>query len=126
MQRIGGDSRVPAATLALGLALAGALAPAQAQFSALTGAQIARALTGHVAVGADNGRRTEQLFLAGGATFYSVEGAQSQGLWEVRGDQYCSRWPPGTTWVCYDVVRDGAGMAFVAPSGKIYPVQMQP
>ncbi len=92
----------------------------------LSGSEIIKALTGRLVVGSDDGRRTEQLFLAGGATFYTVEGGQTQGLWEARDGRYCSRWPPGVTWVCYDVLQQGQGLRFVSPSGRSYPVIVRP
>lgn len=92
----------------------------------LNGNEIIKTLTGRLVVGSDNGRRTEQLFLAGGATFYTAQGAQTQGLWEARDDRYCSRWPPGATWVCYDVLQQGQGLRFVSSSGRSYPVIVRP
>ena len=43
-----------------------------------------------------------QDFRASGATDY-YSGRPSSGRWDVRGDQYCSVWPPSDTWACYDV-----------------------
>ena len=84
----------------------------------MTGAEIAVALTDHTVQGLlDDGKPWQQIFQKGGATYYSVGGAQSQGVWEVRGDQYCSQWPPGESWSCYDLMTDGKTFTFVSASG---------
>jgi hypothetical protein len=48
-------------------------------------------------------RPWRQFFGADGSTIYFGDGPSSTGSWEVRGNQYCSVWPPSTEWVCYDV-----------------------
>ena len=103
-----------------------AAGPANAQDRKLTGPEIKALLTDRVAHGKeDSGSANEQLFLASGATFYSVGAAQSQGRWEVRGNQYCSAWPPSTSWSCYDVTHDGATHSFLSAAGKRYRVVMR-
>ena len=49
-----------------------------------------------------------QRFTASGMTLYNA-GQDSWGNWDVRGDAYCSEWPPQSAWVCYDVDLDADG-----------------
>ena len=100
----------------------GLASPVTASELRLDGAAIAVVLTDHVFAGSDGSRKTEQIFQKSGATYYSVDGAQSQGRWQVRGDQYCSQWPPNEGWSCFDVLRDGAAITFISASGKRYGV----
>jgi hypothetical protein len=54
-----------------------------------------------------------QSFSRGGQTIYvDAAGQKTFGLWLVRGDKYCSQWPPSDRWVCYEV--DGGQ----TPDGK--------
>lgn len=47
-----------------------------------------------------------QYFNRNGETPYIDEsGAKTFGRWLVRGDQYCSQWPPSDRYVCYGVER---------------------
>lgn len=94
--------------------------PAAAADRPLTGAEIAMLLPRIVAVGDD----VAQTFDADG-TATSRRGADDQrGRWEVRGDRYCSLWPPATAWTCFDVyARGGAlplpsGLAFAGEDGR--------
>ena len=96
--------------------------PAVADDVQLDSAAITAALTDHVFTGEDKGRKTEQIFQKSGTTYYSVDGSQSQGSWQVRGDQFCSQWPPNQSWTCYGMVSDGNSITFVAASGKRYRV----
>ena len=76
------------------LALAG---PATAEsWVAMSGEDILAALTDREAVydGA------KQHFYASGRTLYDA-GTPSWGYWQVRGDKYCSQWPPADDWDCY-------------------------
>ncbi|WP_299352928.1 hypothetical protein [uncultured Shimia sp.] len=57
-----------------------------------------------------------QEFLPSGRTLYNA-GEDSWGYWEVRGEQYCSQWPPADGWACYDVERDGQKVRFIGESG---------
>jgi hypothetical protein len=84
----------------------------------MTGAEITAALSDHTLGGknADN-KSWQQIFQKGGVTYYSADGAQSQGVWAVRGDQYCSQWPPNESWTCYDLMTDGKAYSFVSASG---------
>ena len=49
-----------------------------------------------------NQRNSSQTFYANGETGF-VDGRPSLGNWRVENNQYCSQWPPSTTWACYDV-----------------------
>ena len=69
----------------------------------LTGSEIGELLLKIEAIGDG----TWQNFLENGKTNYNVSGRESIGNWEVRGDQYCSNWPPLPEWACYDVLREG-------------------
>lgn len=45
-----------------------------------------------------------QFFSKGGQTIYvDSSGQKTFGQWMVRGDKYCSTWPPSDRWVCYGV-----------------------
>lgn len=57
-----------------------------------------------------------QTFYASGKTLYDA-GRPSWGSWEVRGDQYCSTWPPSDLWACYDVTIMGDEVRFIDASG---------
>ncbi|MEL7117469.1 MAG: hypothetical protein AAGP08_18115 [Pseudomonadota bacterium] len=87
---------------------------AQADWVALSGAEIEAALTD---------RKLEyaaawQEFRASGRTLYNA-GRDSWGYWAVRGDQYCSQWPPGDLWDCYDMEQHPDGrLRFVAGDGS--------
>lgn len=80
----------------------------------LTGAEITEALTGRALV-YDNG--ATQDFRASGRTLYNA-GRDSWGYWAVRGDQYCSMWPPSDLWACYDMARSTAGVRFIGQAGE--------
>ncbi|MEM8698034.1 MAG: hypothetical protein AAGF44_02635 [Pseudomonadota bacterium] len=67
-----------------------------------------------------------QTFYASGRTLYD-DGQPSWGYWEVRGDQYCSQWPPQAGWACYDVLHDPTApgrITFLGESGTRYPGQV--
>ena len=105
------------------LALAVAAGPAWAGDAKLEGAAIAAALAGKSVVYDDG---TRQVFKADGQTIFD-NGRQSLGQWTVRGDQYCSVWPPSDVWACYDVTTraDGA-VGFVAADGSASPGHFAP
>jgi hypothetical protein len=91
---------------------------AQAGESKMTGAEITAALSDHTLQGSrDDGKSWQQIFQKSGVTYYTESGAQSQGVWAVRGDQYCSQWPPNESWTCYDLMTDGKTYSFVSASG---------
>ena len=79
-------------------------------------AQITVALTDRT-LSYDDG--ATQVFRADGATVYD-KGRVSEGRWAVRGDQYCSVWPPSDQWACYDLraSADGRALTFVAGDGS--------
>ena len=108
-------------SIALFLA-AGLLAqsPAVAEEKHLIGADVRALLAGHGVAGVDDGGPWTQDFAADGGTVHKQGTGQSTGIWDVRGDQYCSRWPPGETWTCFDMARDGEAIVFIAKSGKRY------
>jgi hypothetical protein len=85
----------------------------------LTGAEITAALADHTLGGKNEDNKSwQQIFQKSGVTYYSAGGAQSQGVWAVRGDQYCSQWPPNESWTCYDLMTDGKTYSFVSASGR--------
>ncbi|MEX3007404.1 hypothetical protein [Hoeflea sp. TYP-13] len=45
----------------------------------------------------------KQTFAADGGTVFTQDGRVSNGRWRVRGDFYCSTWPPSGAWRCYEV-----------------------
>lgn len=61
-----------------------------------------------------------QEFYASGRTLYD-SGRPSWGYWEVRGDSYCSQWPPADGWACYEMEREtGTGaLRFIGESGDV-------
>ena len=59
-----------------------------------------------------------QEFRASGRTLYNA-GRDSWGYWQVRNDQYCSQWPPGGQWDCYDMQRNGNTLRFVSAFGDV-------
>lgn len=71
----------------------------------LTGPKIKAALTDTTVYQYGSASRPwRQYFAADGATpYYGSDGPVSHGKWKVRGDQYCSLWPPSNAWSCYDV-----------------------
>jgi hypothetical protein len=45
-----------------------------------------------------------QSFARNGETIYiDASGAKTFGEWLVRGDKYCSLWPPSDRWSCYEI-----------------------
>lgn len=92
-------------------------ATAHASERLLTGAEITQVLSGHAYRHADVTKKVEQIFHASGDTFYVEDGAQSQGRWDVRGDKYCSQWPPSEAWSCYTVSADGTVLTFISAHG---------
>jgi hypothetical protein len=100
--------------------------PAKAEEKKLSGAEIRSALADKIVLGTDEGGHGyTQVFQKGGVTLYTVnQSSTSTGLWDVRQDQYCSQWPPGQIWTCYDVTSDGTSLTFVARDGKTWPVTL--
>jgi hypothetical protein len=97
----------------------GALAagPAWAEdWTAVSGAEIAAVLEETTLVYED----AKQVFYKLGRTLYD-SGRPSWGYWAVRGDQYCSQWPPADGWACYGLERhrDADRVRFVSETGHV-------
>jgi len=96
----------------------------------LTGAEISHLLTGATVITPRaNGHEIRQEFHANGSTLYEdVE--LSWGRWDVRGDKYCSQWPPQQGWVCYDMASwyhdDARWVVWVGESGTRYEGRIAP
>lgn len=58
-----------------------------------------------------------QEFRASGRTLYHA-GRDSWGSWAVRGDEYCSVWPPSDLWACYQVEGSPSGVRFIGRGGE--------
>ena len=88
---------------------------AQAEdWTLMTGEEIGIALTDRTL----QYKSASQTFYASGKTLYD-SGRPSWGYWEVRGDQYCSTWPPNDLWACYDMDRQGDRLRFVGQGDDI-------
>ena len=89
--------------------------PAAAEdWRALSGAEIRVVLTGAtVSYDPDT-----QVFFETGRTRYRLL-RDRWGWWEIRGDSYCSLWPPGEDWTCFAVERRGGRLRFIDPDGVI-------
>ena len=104
-------------SLFLGAAVFSTEAPAQEQ--RLSGVEIKTALSDHTLQGMrEDGKPWQQIFQKSGVTFYSAGSAQSQGFWDVCGDQYCSQWPPNESWACYDMAVEADDYRFISASGQ--------
>jgi hypothetical protein len=96
-------------------------APALADERKLSGAEIKQALADHTLKGkGDNGEWTQD-FDPSGRTTYSQGNSNSPGTWQIKGDQYCSAWPPNPNLSCYDVTRDGDTVTFISSGGGRAP-----
>lgn len=93
-----------------------AAGPALAEWRAMTGAEVTQALTDATLAYA----AATQKFYASGRTLYDA-GRPSWGYWAVRGDQYCSQWPPSDGWACYAMQRDdeAGALRFVGAGGDV-------
>lgn len=99
----------------LAISLAVLAGPATAQeWQPLDGAGITAALSGRVVIYADGARQT---FKPDGQTIYT-KGPASLGHWALRGDLYCSVWPPSDVWACYSVAVQGDAVSFIAADGS--------
>ena len=88
-------------------------APAAADdWERLDGPGIKAALSARV-LGYPDG--TLQDFFADGRTL----NGDSAGRWEVRGDRYCSVWPPSDRWACYLVDRNRLDIRFTDDAGDM-------
>ncbi|MCP4820453.1 MAG: hypothetical protein GY883_14765 [Shimia sp.] len=86
---------------------------AASEWQALSGADIGEALS-EKTLHYDG---ATQAFYASGRTLYNA-GSDSWGYWQVRGDQYCSQWPPSGLWDCYDVAVRGKTVRFIGADGS--------
>lgn len=102
------------ALLAIGL-------PALAEERKLSGAEIKQALSGHTLKGESDSGEWTQDFDPSGRTTYSQGNSNSPGIWQVKGDQYCSSWPPNPNLSCYDVTKDGNTITFISTGGGRAP-----
>jgi hypothetical protein len=85
----------------------GAATVAQAAERPLTGAVIDAMLKGNTVLGKNDYGPWQQYFNANGETVYkSADNAATIGEWNVKGDKFCSIWPPSEHWVCYAVTGD--------------------
>ncbi len=110
------------------VALTGLTTMALAEERKLTGEEIKAAISDkRVAGNTENGAGWTQSFKANGNTLYQLTGTEAQnGGWEVRGDRFCSQWPPDPAWVCYDVTGENDRVTFVSDSGKKWPAKVLP
>ena len=82
-------------------------------WQAMDGPAIDAALTGKTVIY----ENATQRFYASGRTLYNT-GQDSWGYWAVRGDQYCSQWPPGDQWGCYDMAAMNGKVRFIGADGS--------
>ena len=95
-----------------------AASPALAEdWRTLSGDEVATALTDREVI-YDPKLEVSQSFYASGRTQYTF-GNPRWGWWEVRGDAYCSLWPPSDEWECFDVAlsADGTTVRFTGAAG---------
>lgn len=97
---------------------------AAADWLALSGAEIAQALSGQRLVYLDRddpGQTvdTTQEFRTSGRTLYVYKGRESWGYWRIEGDRYCSQWPPNDLWACFALERRGDVLRFVGEGDDI-------
>ena len=73
----------------------------------LKGPEIATLLNDSTVTGQNINGIWKQYFNVNGETIYlAPEKPPSIGEWNVKGDQFCSQWPPSDHWVCYAVTGD--------------------
>ena len=94
----------------------------------LKGDEINALLNGNTVVGVSAGDKSEwkQYFYASGETVYrGGTEPPSSGNWQVKGDQFCSQWPPRDGWSCYDVTGDldatPRTITWISGGGTKYP-----
>lgn len=99
---------------AFALCLGGEAIAQTAEWQPMTGAEIEDALDDKTLIY----EGSTQVFKKSGRTLFD-NGRPSWGYWAVRGDQYCSQWPPSDGWACYDMERheSGARLKFVSDTG---------
>lgn len=89
----------------------------------LTGEEIRVMLTDRIFRHADNSQVVLQTFRDKGVTYYYEGSEQTEGRWEVRGDKYCSQWPPRKARTCYNVMAEENVLTFISATGVRYPVE---
>jgi|SRR5690349_8918283 hypothetical protein len=99
--------------------------PSHAERKQLTGAEISAALNGRAVEGTGT-LAWRQTFEADGSTIYRSDRGTERGRWQVRGDQYCSQWPPSESWSCYDLAIDDELVTFIGASGTEHPARFVP
>ena len=95
--------------LAILLGFTSTLAAAE-DWKRLDGPGITAALAARV-LGYPDGKLQD--FFADGRTLYG----ESWGRWEVRGDRFCSQWPPSDRWTCHAVDQSGLDIRFTDDAG---------
>ena len=92
----------------------------------LTGEQIKAALESQRVHYPQEGGAVQE-FHTNGTTVY-IENGPSFGSWRTSDTQYCSVWPPASSWVCYDVLisEDRSSIRFIDGSGRIYHGKFAP
>jgi hypothetical protein len=110
-------------------ALAGQAAAAERP---LKGPEIEALLNNVTAIGQNDKGEWRQYFEASGFTVYAAgKEPNSAGQWVVRGDQYCSQWPPNDRWSCYVVTGDLDATPKTVTwqsggGGTAYPARIEP
>lgn len=104
--------------------------PAIAAERPLTGAEIDALIKGNTVAGHSDKGNWKQYFAASGETAYlSGDAPASYGAWDIRGDKFCSQWPPNDRWTCYDVTGDLAAapktITWIGGGGTKYPGAVQ-
>ncbi len=122
------DKRLIGALVAISLLAFGNYSTAGEPEKPLSGDDIMAWLEGNTAISTKQDAPSKQVFVAGGATRYTIDGKSiSTGYWRIRMDSYCSVWPPSSNWVCYGVTGSLAGedrrLTFISHESKFrYPV----
>lgn len=95
-------------------------------WSSLNGEQIKTALIDQRVRYPDEGGAIQK-FHTDGSTVY-IDNGPSFGSWRTSDTQYCSVWPPASSWVCYDVrlSEDQLSVRFIGESGRIYEGFFEP
>jgi len=90
----------------------------------LSGAQINDLLAGHTAISTNKSQPFRQYFDPKGTTTYWPDnGPVEKGVWAVRGDQYCSRWPK-SQWACYDMTGANDRITWIDKTGGRFPARL--
>ena len=96
----------------------------------LKGPEIDALIKGNTVTGKTGKGGWKQFFAANGETSYSSRGeTPSYGSWEVRGDKFCSQWPPEQHWSCSTVTGDlnaaPKTITWISGGGKTFPGEVQ-